>query len=57
MCYPLSQGVFHHMKKLRGILVLVAVLSVLAFATVARADGTMGTCYWDPVANIVWCTD
>ncbi|MDF2629420.1 MAG: hypothetical protein K0R39_3251 [Symbiobacteriaceae bacterium] len=55
MCYSLNQGVFYHMKKIRGIVVLLAVLTVLAVATVAQADSTMGGCVYDTAGNIVWC--
>ena len=55
MCYSLNQGVFYHMKKIRGIVVLLAVLTVLAIATVAQADSTMGGCVYDTAGNIVWC--
>jgi len=50
MCYYSIQGVFHHMKKMTGVLVVLAALLVLASATVAQAG-----CYTKD--NIVWCTD
>lgn len=53
MCYSLNQGVFHHMKRIRGIMVVLAVLMVLAMATVARADG--GATTQSDCQNIVWC--
>ena len=52
MCYSLRQGVFHHMKKIRGILVLAIMVAIAAYATTAHAG-----CYYDPKQNIVWCTD
>ncbi|HYF77912.1 MAG TPA: hypothetical protein VD973_12305 [Symbiobacteriaceae bacterium] len=41
------------MKKIRGIMVLLAALTVLAFATVAQADG--GSSTQSDCQNIVWC--
>lgn len=56
MWYSLNQGVFHHMKKIRGIMVLLAVLTVLAYATVAQAGVSIMACTYDTAGNIVWCS-